>query len=107
MVHGSLPIERTLYVSQNWFSNPKDQCRLLAYYKDVVMAKHVPVEPMPGASNCMGAVTEAFSYHQKLLELKMQQMRLKDYLESLSKMLLARQGKAAVHKAQFFSYMFT
>ena len=84
-------------------NSEEGRCSLLAYYKRVVMAKRRPAAaaaPLPSVSlpGYTGVTTtQALNYAQKVEELKVQQSRLNQYLETLSAMLITRhQGKGAV-----------
>ena len=84
-----------------WFSNSRDQCRPLAFYREVVMAKQLPgklIETTTQDDSIM--IEEPWRYQLKVAELKVQEKRLQTYLKTLSNMLLARHqlGKVAMRR---------
>jgi hypothetical protein len=76
-------------------SDSRSQCSKIAYYK-AFMTKKLSVGPALSRSAVVGLKAPVQSYEQKVEELRIQQTKLNDYLETLSKMLAARQqGKVA------------
>jgi hypothetical protein len=73
----------------------RGQCSKIAYYK-ALMSKKMSVGSVLGRSAVVGLKAPVQTYEQKVEELRIQQTKLNDYLETLSKMLAARQqGKVA------------
>jgi hypothetical protein len=91
--------EKTSWESCYWFSNSKDQCSLLSYFKHVILAKDKSLT-QAAAVVCNSVVHQTLSYQLKVVELKLQEKRMQNYLETLSKLILSRHqlGKVAVHK---------
>jgi hypothetical protein len=85
MEYGNNPLHEVLSEPHS-----RSQCSKIAYYK-ALMTKKLSGGSVLSRSAVVGLNIPVQTYEQKVEELRIQQTKLNDYLETLSKMLAARQ----------------
>jgi hypothetical protein len=86
-------------------TDSRSQCSKIAYYR-ALMTKTLSLGSVLSRSAVVGLKIPVQTYEQKVEELRIQQTKLNDYLETLSKMLAARQqGKIAAFTVRCNSFV--